>query len=421
MWLRKIGICVFAILIGFASWNLFRIENAKRAIKQDQIEVHHIKYGLFNVDEWKKIIADIVTKNVNTFEVTPQNRKEILAKTEKMLYTLIDEVAAVMRDKNKKTLGGFFKQLATDILVDIDEIKRNVPAYAETIVKELNDPKTTKGIRDFVIEKVQEYADDTIGEMDYSKRDAILKHYGVETIANLEVEMSHRESQLNEEKRIFIYLLLAVGLAIIILPFCFKGLSIFELLCLHVTALFFLVCGIIMPMIAIEATINTFSFQLMGERVLFENQVIFYQSKSIFEVVELLILNGELPLMCVAILVFSFSVFLPALKLTLSALSLFFPKLQEFRLTKWLIFRSAKWSMADVLVVALFMSYLGFSGVIQGQLGQLERVSGNLEVFTTDNSSLQLGFYLFTSFVLFGLCLSELMVGRNVAQTDKYS
>ena len=405
MWLRKIGICVFAILIGFASWNLFRIENAKRAIKQDQIEVHHIKYGLFNVDEWKEIIADIVTKKVNAFEVTPQNRKEILKKKEKMLYTLIDEVAAVMRDKNKKTLGGFFKQLATDILVDVDEIKRNVPAYAETIVEELNDPKTKKGIRDFVIEKVQEYADETIGEMDYSKRDAILEKYAVQSIADLEVEMSHRESKLNEEKRTFIYLLLAIGLATIILPFCFKSLSIFELLCLHITAVFFLICGVIMPMIDIEATINTFSFKLMGEQVLFENQVIFYQSKSIFEVVELLILKGELPLVCVAVLVFGFSVFLPALKITLSALSLFLPRLKEMKISKWLIFRSAKWSMADVLVVALFMSYLGFSGVIQGQLGQLERVSGNLEVFTTDNSSL----HLFTSFVLFGLCLSEWM------------
>ena len=79
------------------------------------------------------------------------------------------------------------------------------------------------------------------------------------------------------------------------------------------------------------------------------------------------------------------------------------------RFFNWIIFYSAKWSMADVIVVALFMAYLGFSGVISGQLSQIERNTGNLEIFTTDNSSLQLGFFLFTAYVLFGLLLSTML------------
>ena len=63
--------------------------------------------------------------------------------------------------------------------------------------------------------------------------------------------------------------------------------------------------------------------------------------------------------------------------------------------------------MADVMVVALFMAYIGFSGVINSQLTQLERASGTLEVFTTNNSTLQLGFYLFTAYSIVGLILSS--------------
>lgn len=63
--------------------------------------------------------------------------------------------------------------------------------------------------------------------------------------------------------------------------------------------------------------------------------------------------------------------------------------------------------MADVMVVALFMAYIGFSGVINSQLTQLERASGTLEVFTTNNSTLQLGFYLFTAYSVVGLLLAS--------------
>ena len=162
-------------------------------------------------------------------------------------------------------------------------------------------------------------------------------------------------------------------------------------------------------MIDIEATIDHFSFLLVGEQVLFENQVLFFQSKSIFEVIQLLVKNGDLGLITVALLIFSFSVLLPVTKLISSMVCLIKMDAPKNKLIDWIVFRSAKWSMADVMVVALFMAYLGFSGVISGQLAQIERNTGNLEIFTTDNSSLQLGFFLFTAYVLFGLLLSSLL------------
>ena len=63
--------------------------------------------------------------------------------------------------------------------------------------------------------------------------------------------------------------------------------------------------------------------------------------------------------------------------------------------------------MADVMVVALFMAYLGFGGIINSQLNQLEKSSGSLEVFTTNNSKLQLGFFIFFSFTILSLLISQ--------------
>ena len=59
--------------------------------------------------------------------------------------------------------------------------------------------------------------------------------------------------------------------------------------------------------------------------------------------------------------------------------------------------------MADVLVVAIFMAFIGFNGIIDSQLGDLEDFVDGVHILTTNNSSLEVGFYLFTSYCLLGL------------------
>lgn len=63
--------------------------------------------------------------------------------------------------------------------------------------------------------------------------------------------------------------------------------------------------------------------------------------------------------------------------------------------------------MADVMVVAIFMAFIGFSGIVSEQLTQLNTISSSLEVITSNASSLQIGFYSFFCFVLLSLFLSE--------------
>lgn len=65
--------------------------------------------------------------------------------------------------------------------------------------------------------------------------------------------------------------------------------------------------------------------------------------------------------------------------------------------------------MADVLVVAIFMSYIGFSGILSSQLDQLQNISENLSILTTNNSELQSGFYFFLGFVILSISISQLI------------
>jgi hypothetical protein len=65
--------------------------------------------------------------------------------------------------------------------------------------------------------------------------------------------------------------------------------------------------------------------------------------------------------------------------------------------------------MADVNVVAIFMAYIGFKGILDSQLSNLNMKTDSLASISTNETSLQPGFILFVGFVLFGLALSLIL------------
>jgi hypothetical protein len=65
--------------------------------------------------------------------------------------------------------------------------------------------------------------------------------------------------------------------------------------------------------------------------------------------------------------------------------------------------------MADVMVVAIFMAYVGFNGILDNQLEIFNTSYESVNSIATNLTSLQPGFILFLSFVLFSLLLSHLL------------
>lgn len=84
-----------------------------------------------------------------------------------------------------------------------------------------------------------------------------------------------------------------------------------------------------------------------------------------------------------------------------------------------MVFKTGKWSMADVMVVAIFMSYIGFSGILTEQLNQLEGLTNKIDILTTNKSSLQIGFFLFTSFAILSLLVSQKLQFQNLFTDHK--
>jgi hypothetical protein len=260
-------------------------------------------------------------------------------------------------------------------------------------------------VKGFVIQKLDEYTSKTFSEVDYTVVNEILSRYKYDTrenaIAGLEQQLAAQDTDLQKYS-----LMAVVGLFLVWVLFS-KNIPNLEYLFFILICFSLLMFGILLPMIEIDARISSISFTLLGEPIEFRDQVLYYKSKSILEVVRLMLTNGRIDVLLVGVLVLLFSVLFPVMKLLCSVIYVYAPARRNMPMLNFMVFKTGKWSMADVMVVAIFMAYIGFGGIISDQLRQLQGVSDNIDILTTNKSALQFGFYMFTSFTVLSLVVSQ--------------
>jgi uncharacterized paraquat-inducible protein A len=150
----------------------------------------------------------------------------------------------------------------------------------------------------------------------------------------------------------------------------------------------------------------------MGYPVEFFNEVIYFQSKSILDVVAILTETRKPDMVMVGVLLVTFSIIFPVLKLLASLL--YIHDTQGYRhsvFVRFFALKSGKWSMADVLVIAILMAYIAFDGMVSSQLNLISRgaATAGVEVLTTNGTRLQTGFFMFLAFCVFGMLVSTLI------------
>lgn len=415
---RPLLIVTLLISLTCLSFLIYQTDSQKREVKEDLIEVSNIKYGLFNVDEWKKILTNIIAKKIEEFELKGSNRKQMKKKVSDLLYKVIGDLEQRTYEQNSGSIPGFFKNSVASFTDIFGRMKQDVPIFTNQILDFMNDPKNKKALKSYLTSKLNEYADSTFAKLDYSIHDSIISKYKLadkpSTISSLGIKLDELQHTSNQYK--FILVVLAISTAAFV--FFTKVISKTEFILLTSICFLFLVLGLTLPMIEIDARVSEIKISLLGEQVSFQDQVLYYKSKSILEVIKLMITQGGFDLLLVGFLVFVFSVLFPLSKLISSICLVSTPDLKSNKTVYFLVNKTGKWSMADVMVVAIFMSYIGFSGILTEQLHQLENLSSKIDVLTTNKSSLQIGFIAFTSFALLSL-LTTSKLQNNIAKNDE--
>lgn len=421
------GFSLILLFLAYCGYKVHKLSAQQEAVKEDYSTVNNITFGILSPGEWRDKIEDIVTHRIQTFNFTPDQLKELEKEIEQILNSLIDKAISII-EKPQKSLGSKIKKAAFNLFVNKDKLHQQVPTFARQIVEDIQKPSSKKRLKNLAQSEVQQLAGETFDSSEWKQTyvtDSLFKKYHVqdsEDFDNKTRSIIHETNYLNYT---YAFGMLGCILMTLALWWFYRNKkefhSVLYLLCI-VAAIIVLLTGLTTTMIEVDARIQSLDFQLLGEKISFQNQVLFFQSKSIFEVVILLINTGRADSMLVGILILCFSIFFPVAKLTATGIYLMNNrKWSKSKLVKFFAFKSGKWSMADVMVVAILMAFIGFNGIIESQLKGLNIHNDTLSSITTNHTSLQAGYIVFVGFVLYGLVLSEILkkitnpkVGLNV-------
>ena len=403
---------ILSLIIIFASVVLCQqiISNSlsNQPDKNDYAELNSVKYGLLSIDEWKRQVTEILAEEINKLYLSKANERVLRKHIEVLLNKLIDEVDKKIREANSGSVEGRVKQSFINTFINFDDIKKGIPEYADAIVQELKKPKSKSQIKSVLNKQLEKYSDQTFDTQGAPQLSRILLRTDSRDIEAARIK-------LNEQIAVKHGLIIKeAGLLIMlsVILFALSGFSKVPLtpsryIFLILSLVTLLIAGVTTPTIDMEATISQMNFMLMGHPIHFENQVLYFQSKSILDVFWIMITHKDIQMKLVGILLITFSIVFPLLKIVSSLGYYFnFHQAKENAVIKFFVLKSGKWSMADVMVVAIFMAYIGFNGIISSQLGHLSSADQELVILTTNATALQPGYYLFLTYTLLALILS---------------
>lgn len=415
--MKTLNIYLPLIIIGISivlCFNLISNSIAKQQNDNDYAELNQIKYGLFSIDVWKRHIALILGSEIKKFYLTKSDERELRKHIEVLMGTLIDKVADKVKEGNSNSTVGMIKQSLINIFVNLDDIKKGTPEYADAVIRELTKPSTKKQLKALLNKQLEQYLTNTFEPQNTSRLQRILVRTDTKDIESARVKL--KQAILADHNVILIESLSLIFLMLLLFSlsgFTHKLLSPFRYLILVLSLLILLVTGVTMPMINLEAAISQLNLILIGYPIHFENQILYFQSKSILDVFWIMITNNDIMMKFVGILLITFSVFFPLLKLISSAGYYYnIQNAQKNPIIRFFVIKSGKWSMADVMTVAIFIAYIGFNGIVTSQFGQLNSNEQEFVLLTTNRTSLQPGYYIFLTYTVLALFFSGFLTRK---------
>ena len=207
-----------------------------------------------------------------------------------------------------------------------------------------------------------------------------------------------------EKKYSYCFIAGSIAFILMVLIIFWGGNNLFKAVGLSVItiALVCLIIGIITPMLEIGAFSTNltiplkFSLPWIGEvdipdKVFEGRMYYYYQCKSVIDLIDVLFESENY---VVAVSILCFSILVPVIKLTLSVLLLLNRSFRDSSMVKKVVGRIGKWSMADVFVVATFLSYLSFSNMNSG--------------INTEANTL-VGLYFFLAYCILSIASSQII------------
>lgn len=410
---------LLAILVAqaYSGYQLHQLSHQQQVLKKDYAEMNNINLGLFSISQWQDKIQTIIVRQTRNLELTAKQKKELQKEIEGVIIALIDKAENLVTKPKKKSLRGKIVKFAVKNFIDVDTLKKKVPGIAHTIIGKIDNPKAKRQLGTMALKKLDELDEiesiDSTLTVNAQKVQKTYQQYGVADASTFNQKIKSQLKSINRATYNYCTAML-IGIVLFLGAWGIfrKQKKLYATLFILSLAMAFilLAVGLTASMIEVDARIGAIDFTLLGQDITFRDQVLFFQSKSILDVVTILISGSAIDSILVGILILIFSILFPVMKLSSTGIHLFGrQKLAENKFIKYFAFQSGKWSMADVIVIAILMAYIGLNGLLEAQLARLDIPVKSLTIISTHNTALQPGYLIFIAFVLFGLILSTIL------------
>jgi Paraquat-inducible protein A len=405
------------------------LSNRQEGMKKDYMIINSISFGLLSVDEWRDNIVAAAKTRMQNYRLTPEQNGALRKQIEQILNDVVNKTVANIQ-KPSKNMGKKLEKLAFNIIVNPDKIHAEIPGYSALIVKELNKPESYSRLNNIAQIQLDSLGSQTYDLSKNSEKilmDSIFQKYQVVDKSSFEKQLIAELDQIRTHTYYWAIGMLSGAILILTtwwivrnLPSVHTPLYVMSVF----SALMLLAVGITSTIIQVDARISYMDFHIMGQVVGFKNQVLFYQSKSIVEVLQVLILAGKIDTIIVGLMILIFCILFPLSKLFSTGIYMVEKRRwAKNKVMHFFAFESSKWNMADVLVIAILMTYIGFNGIVNSTLTDLNMNNGTIDSVTTNNTSVQPGFIIFVGFVLYSFTLSLILKNishmRNIIVVDK--
>ncbi|TCD01822.1 paraquat-inducible protein A [Pedobacter psychroterrae] len=412
-----LGLSILLIGEAFFGYRLHQLSEKQEQLKHDYAQMNNIMLGLFSMEQWQGKIENIISLQSKRLDISDKHKKELQKEIEGVIIALIDKAEALVTEPKKKSIRGKLVKFAVKNFVEVDTIKKKVPGIARTIINKVDNPAMKKQLGTMAMDKLHQmeetdFIDSTL-TANAKKISAVYSKYNVSDRKDFNTKVIAELKKIKDATYTYSIAMLGGIIFFLLAWWTFrkrKALHATLFVLSLIFAFVLLAVGLTASMIEVDARISELDFVLLGEHITFRDQVLFFQSKSILDVVMILISATAIDSILVGVLILIFSILFPVMKLSSTGIHLLGKKkLAEHKVIKYFAFQSGKWSMADVFIIAILMAYIGLNGLLETQLQELDIQATSLTLISTHNTALQPGYIIFIAFVLFGLVLSTIL------------
>ncbi|HTR32018.1 MAG TPA: paraquat-inducible protein A [Puia sp.] len=410
-----VAMSVLLAIMAYCGYKVHTLSIKSEAIRRDYSTTNNISFGILSVNKWRDLVIASVSGEIRDFTLTPAEKDSLEKEVTQLLNGLVDKADSTM-NAPKKSVGGKLEKLAYRAFVKKDQLQQMVPGMSRKLTNDLLKPSSKRRLKYLAQNKLEDIGQDIYDSSKTEQEktlDSIYRRYQLDSDTAFQRYTDMTLPVLAHATYNYTYIMVALVILLVGIWYLLRRqrhLHVAFYIMSIAIALILLLVGLTTPMIDIDARINSLSFELLGQTVAFKNQVIFFQSKSILDVVRILLTTGKYDSIFVGILILAFSVLFPIAKLVSTGIALLSQrKWARNKVIHFFAFQSGKWSMADVMVVAIFMAYIGFNGILGSQMGYLNHQGDSFTSIATNNTALQPGYIIFVTFVLFGLALSQIL------------